>query len=118
MEGAKHHRLCHRLLRPSSAGDAPRPDTVVRVAADDGIVPGFPSGGAIVRVTADDDGIVPRRPGGGVVVRVVADDDGIVPGRPSRGVVVRVMADDDGVVPGRPEEGTTVIDVVLDICRG
>ena len=55
----------------SSAGNAPRTDTVVRVTADhDGVVPRRPGGGAVVRVAADHDGVVPRRPGGGVVVRV------------------------------------------------
>ena len=49
-----------------SMGGAPRPDVVVRVAADDdGIVPGRPDEGAIVRVAADHDGAVPGRPGGG-----------------------------------------------------
>ena len=44
----------------SSARDAPRPNIVVRVAADDdGVVPGRPGGGAVVRVAADDDGAVP-----------------------------------------------------------
>ena len=63
----------------SLAGDAPRLDAVVRVAADDdGVVPGCPGGGATVGVAADDDGIVPGRPGVGVtiggVVLDVADD--------------------------------------------
>ena len=50
-----------------SAGGAPRPDAVIRVTADDdGVVPGCPGGGAIVRVMADDDdGVVPGHPGGG-----------------------------------------------------
>ena len=51
----------------SSAGDAPRPDAVVRVVADDdGVVPGCPGGGVAIRVAADDDGVVPERPNGGV----------------------------------------------------
>ena len=51
---------------PSVRG-APHPDAIVRVAADDdGVVPGCPGGGAIVRVMADDDdGVVPGHPGGG-----------------------------------------------------
>jgi len=89
-----------------SMGGAPRPDAVVRVAADDdGIVPGCPGGGAIVGVAADDDGVVLRRPGRGAIVEVAADDDGVVPGRPDRGAVVGVAADDDGVVPGCPSIG-------------
>ena len=80
----------------SSAGNAPRLDAVVRVAADH-------------------DGTVPGRSGRGAVVRVVADDDGTVPGSPGGGAVVRVVADDDGAVPGRPDEGTTVSNVVLDV---
>ena len=70
----------------SSVGDAPRPDVVVRVAADD-------------------DGVVPRCPSRGTIVRVMADDDGVVPGRPDEGAIVRVAADHDGAVPGCPGGG-------------
>ena len=64
----------------SSARNAPYPDVVVGVVADDdGVVPGRPDGGAVVRVVADDDGVVPRRPGEDTMVTdLVLDiaDDG------------------------------------------
>ena len=48
-----------------------------------------------------DDGVVPGRPGGGAVVRVAADDDGVVPGRLGEGAtvtnVVLDVADDDAL---------------------
>ena len=59
----------------SSAGNAPCPDAVVRVAADhDGVVPGRPGEGAIVKVVADDDGVVPRCPSKGTIVTDVVLD--------------------------------------------